>query len=103
MSLAPRLDPLHVKRAAKVIAVGPFVQPASLTGRLAGPAASRLGTVMLALVIAKIREEKLAATATLALFGPDAHGPRKEHQIQARKSKTIHAEEQPKEKKEEEL
>ena len=101
--MAPRLDPLHVKRAAKVVAVGTLVQPAPLTGRLAGLPASRLGTVMLALVIAKIREEKLAATATLALFGPDAHGPRKEHQIQARKSKTNHAEEQPKEKKEEEL
>ena len=103
MGLAPRLDALHVKRAAKVIAVGPLVKPALLTGRLAGLAASRLGTVVLALVIAKIREEKLAATATLALFGPDAHGPRKEHQIQVPKSKTIHTEEQPKWKKEEEL
>jgi hypothetical protein len=103
MGLAPRLDSLHVKRAAKVVAVGPLVQPASLTGRLAGLLAGWLGTVTLAVVIAIIREEELAATAALALFGSDTHCSRKEHQIQARKSKTTHTEEQTKEKKEEEL
>jgi len=82
-------------------ALGPFTRPAPLTGRFAGLSASRLGTVMLAVMITKIREETLAATATLALFGPDAHGLGKDHQIQAWKSKTTHAEEQPKEMKEE--
>jgi hypothetical protein len=77
MGLAPRLDSLHVKRAAKAIAVGAFVQPAPLNNRFVGLSASRLGTVVLAVVTARIREEELAATAALTLFGPDAHRSRK--------------------------
>ena len=55
-------------------------QPTLLAGPLAGLAALRLGTVTLTILIAKIGDKEIVATAALASLGPDIHRPRNHHQ-----------------------
>jgi hypothetical protein len=80
MGLAPVSHSLHVLRAAEVIAVGGLAQPTLLAGLLAGVAALGLGTVTLTILIAKIGEKEIVATAALAPPGPNIHRPRTHHQ-----------------------
>src|ERR1017187_1722790 len=48
MCAAPLLDPLHVFRAAEVVAVFRFTQPTRLPGALAGQLTCRGGAILLA-------------------------------------------------------
>jgi hypothetical protein len=73
MSLPPGPHPLDVFWAAEVVAIGRLAQPALLAGLFAGQATIGFGTVMLAVLIAVIRNEKLAATAALASCGAETH------------------------------
>ena len=98
MGLAPVPHSLHVLRAAEVIAVGRLAQPTLLAGLLAGVAAIGLATVMLAALIAVIREKELAATSALASCGTETHGPPKPspNQRQSKKNQPARKKTQPK-------
>jgi len=64
----PRPHPLHVLRAAEVILVLRFAEPAALTRRLAGRPTGSLRTVLLTSAIAHIHCENIAAAQALALY-----------------------------------
>ena len=69
----PILHPLHIFRAAEVIAVAGFAQPLPLTGLFAGGLALRGGTISLAPPIPVIGNEYLLAVQTLAAGGVRFH------------------------------
>ena len=73
MGLAPLLDVSDVLRIPEVVAVGRFAKPAPLAGQFAGVAAGGFATVTLAVEIAGIGEEELAAIAALASLGLGTH------------------------------
>jgi hypothetical protein len=73
MSLAPVPDALGVVSVQEVMAVGGFGQPAALAGPFAGLAAGGFAAVMLAVPVAVIGEEKLAATAALTSLRSRTH------------------------------
>jgi len=73
MALAPELDAAHLIGTAEVVPVGGFAQPAPLTGGLAGLLTSGLGTIVLAVLVTRIGNEKLGATAAFASGLLEAH------------------------------
>ena len=73
MGLAPLPHPADVRRVPEVIVIGWLATPAPLAGQLAGLAAGGFVAVMLALLVAVIGEEELAATAALASLRPQTH------------------------------
>ena len=73
MGLAPLLDVSDVLRIPEVVAVGRFAKPAPLAGQFAGVAAGGFATVTLAVEIAWIWGEELAAIAALASLGLGTH------------------------------
>jgi hypothetical protein len=103
MGLAPLPHPSDVLRIPEVIAIGGFATPAPLAGQLAGLAAGGFAAVMLALLVAVIGEEELAATAALTSLRPQTHfeskPPRRKRELK-QKSRT---EEAPRRKKEERI
>jgi len=58
MELAPGLDPLHGARAAEVITIAVFAEPAPLAGELAGLLTFRARTIVLPIRRARIRKKK---------------------------------------------
>ena len=66
-ALPARYAPLHVLRAAEIILVLRFTEPAALTRRLAGRPTGSLRTVLLTSAIAHIHCENIAAAQALAL------------------------------------
>jgi len=70
MGLAPLSHMLGILRVPEIVAVGWLMKPAPLAGQLAGVAASGFAAVMLAVLVAVIGEEKLAATAALTSLRP---------------------------------
>ena len=73
MGLAPLLDVSAVLRIPEVVAVGRFAKPTPLAGQFAGVAAVGFAAVTLAVEIAGIWEEELAAIAALASLGLGTH------------------------------
>jgi len=73
MGPAPCLHPPDVLGVPEVVAVGWLAQPVPLARLLAGMAASGLLAIMLAIVVAVIGEEKLAATTALTSFRLGTH------------------------------
>jgi hypothetical protein len=73
MLLAPTSDPVHFTGPAEAVTIAVFAEPSALGGGLAGVAASRLGTVMLPIGVARIGNEHLAATAAFASARRAAH------------------------------
>jgi len=73
MVLAPNSNAVDFAGATETVAVPVFAQPPALGGGLTGFAASRLGTVLLPLGIARIGNEHLAATAAFASARRAAH------------------------------
>ena len=65
VGLAPLPHVPGVLRISEVVAIAGFAKPALLASHLAGMAASGFAAVMLAVLVAVIEEEKLAATAAL--------------------------------------
>ena len=101
--LAPSLGPLHILRAAEVVAVGWLAQPTLLAGLLDGVAAIGLGAVMLAVLIAVIGDKELAATAALASCRTETHRSPKPSPSQRNQKKNQPPGRRPQRKKEEEL
>ena len=66
IGFAPLLDPLDVLGVAEVISIGWFLEPAPLTGGLAGAAAIRRRTIELAIGIVAVRREEDVTAAALA-------------------------------------
>src|SRR5271170_7176119 len=79
MPRPPHPHPLHVLRAAEVIPVLGFAQPAALPRRLAGGPAGALRAVLLPSTIAHIDGENIPAAQAFALYfvchGSPARGP----------------------------
>ena len=73
VGLAPLPHTLGVLRVPEVIAIGWFAKPATLAGPLASLATSGLATVMLAVLVAVIGEEELAATTAFTSLRPQTH------------------------------
>jgi len=90
-----------VLRVPEVVAIGWFAKPAPLAGQLADMAASGFAAVMLAVLVAVIGEEKLAATAALTSLRPQTHfeskPPRRRREL---KQKNRREEESPRKKEE---
>jgi len=83
------LDPLDVFGVAEVISIGWFLEPAPLTGGLAGTAASRRRTIKLPIGIMAVRREEDVTAAALASVVWGAHHVPSRKKIQApRQSKT---------------
>ena len=77
MGLAPLLDVSAVLRIPEGVAVGRFAKPTLLAGQFAGMAAGGFAAIALAVKIAGIGEEELAATSALTSLGPGTHRERK--------------------------
>ena len=73
MGLPPLLDMPGVFWAAEVIAIGWLAKPPALAGLFASLAASGFAAVVLALLVAVIGQEKLAATKALTSLGAETH------------------------------
>ena len=73
VGLAPLPHPTDVLRIPEVIAIGGLATPAPLAAQLAGLAAGGFAAVLLALLVAVIGEEELAATAALTSLRPQTH------------------------------
>ena len=73
MPLAPQLHAPDLLSSAEVVSVAGFTQPPPLAGHLAGLAAGRLGTVVLAIGRACIGKKQLTATTTFASGWRAAH------------------------------
>ena len=83
------MDPLDVFGVPEVISIGWFLEPAPLTGGLAGTAAIRRRTIKLAIGIVAVRREEDVTAAALALVVFGAHRAPSRKKIQApRQSKT---------------
>ena len=90
MVLAPELDPAHWLSTAEVVAVARFTQPAPLAGCLAGLAAGGLRTIALAILGARIGNEKLAATPAFSSGLCSAHcEPHHAERVRGRKFERI--------------
>ena len=89
IGFAPLLDPLVVLGVAEVISIGWFLEPAPLTGGLAGTTAIRRRTIKLAIGIVAVRREGDVTAAALSLVVLGAHRAPSRKKIQApRQSKT---------------
>jgi hypothetical protein len=89
IGFAPLLDPLDVLGVAEVISIGWFLEPAPLTGGLAGTTAIRRRTIKLAIGIVAVRREGDVTAAALSLVVLGAHRAPSRKKIQApRQSKT---------------
>jgi hypothetical protein len=66
IGFAPLLDPLDVFGVPEVISIGWLLEPAPLTGGLAGAAAIRRRTIELAIGIVAVRREEDVTAAALA-------------------------------------
>jgi hypothetical protein len=75
MGLPPRSDALDVDRAGEVIAVGGFVAPAPLAGRLAGLAARRRGAVALAPSATRVGSKEGLTVLALTCGAWTSHWP----------------------------
>ena len=83
ISFAPLLDPLDVLVVAEVISIGWLLEPAPLTGGLAGAAAIRRRTIKLAIGIVAVRCEEDVTAAALSLVVLGAHRAPSRKKIQA--------------------
>src|SRR5215813_6905103 len=75
MVVAPLPYPFDVGRATEVMAIVGFVQTPPLTGRFAGLAAWRLGTVVLPPHVAGVRIKQCLTVLALPLSYVTFHGP----------------------------
>jgi hypothetical protein len=75
MGFAPRLNLLQPGGTAKAITAARFAQPPPLAGGLAGLTTSRRRTVLLARVVAVVRNEQLFAATALPSGHSEAHAP----------------------------
>ena len=83
ISFAPLLDPLDVLVVAEVISIGWLLEPAPLTGGLAGTTAIRRRTIKLAIGIVAVRREEDVTAAALSLVVLGAHRAPSRKKIQA--------------------
>ena len=85
MLFAPLLHTPGIFRIAKIIPVARFAQPTRLTGRFAGPATIRLGTIFLMAGVSIIGLKELITTTALASSGLGTHneGNRQEENAKA--------------------
>ena len=74
--MAPGLDLFEPSSTVKALAAPGLAQPSPLTGGLAGLTTSRRRAVLLARVVAVVRNEKLPAATTLPSGHFAAHAPR---------------------------
>jgi hypothetical protein len=82
MELSPGLHPLHGARAAEVIAVAVFAEPAALAGELAGLLTFPARTIPLPIRSARIRKKKPAAMTAFTPGWRAAHEEPKLRRIQ---------------------
>jgi hypothetical protein len=103
MELSPGLHPFHGARAAEVIAVAVFAEPAALAGDLAGLLAFRVRTISLPIRRARIRKKKSAAMTAFTPGGRAAHDEPKLRRIQESRKRKRRPPRKRSQKKEEEL